>query len=165
VGQLLVAAAAVVVVGVGIGQVLDSTGGGEGDSSSAEVEAGGAADDTGVTQEDAPPEAAEPAPQDALPPARRDLVALTSSDFEQGTLDAWAAYSVQSSTRSELDRGTALLDSCRAREWGPGAFVPVTYDGAPGVLVFRRALGDTQVADLFLCGDTEPRRSVTLPAG
>ena len=26
------------------------------------------------------------------------------------------------------------------------------------------AVGDTQVADLFLCGDTEPTRSVTLPA-
>jgi hypothetical protein len=54
--------------------------------------------------------------------------------------------------------------ACGAGSWGRGRFVPVSYGGAPAVLVLRRPVGDTQVADVFLCGSTEPVRSVTLPA-
>jgi hypothetical protein len=42
--------------------------------------------------------------------------------------------------------------------------LPATYDEAPAYLVLRPAAGDTQVVDLYLCGDTTPRRSITLTA-
>jgi hypothetical protein len=65
----------------------------------------------------------------------------------------------------ELSDGPAAsFAGCRSARWGEGAFVPVRYGRAPAVLVLRRAAGETQVADLFLCGDPDPVRSVTLPA-
>jgi hypothetical protein len=68
-------------------------------------------------------------------------------------------------SRSELSDGpAAAFSGCRSARWGEGAFVPVQYGRAPAVLVLRREAGDTQVADLFLCGETDPVRSVTLPA-
>jgi hypothetical protein len=61
-------------------------------------------------------------------------------------------------------RSTATAVACRSAAWGSGTFVPVSYAGSPGVLVLRRPQGDTQVADLYLCGETVPVRSITLPA-
>ena len=47
---------------------------------------------------------------------------------------------------------------------GPGRKVDVTYDGAPGVLVFRPPTRDSQVVDLILCGHSGITRTITLPA-
>ncbi len=54
--------------------------------------------------------------------------------------------------------------ACRSGDWGSGAFVPVRYGSEPGVVVFRRPLGDVQVAEVYLCGNPDPVRSLTLPA-
>jgi hypothetical protein len=53
-------------------------------------------------------------------------------------------------------------DGCLAVDPGPGSLVPATYDEAPAYLVLRPPAGDTQVVDLYVCGDTAPRRSITL---
>ncbi|MGA8247422.1 MAG: hypothetical protein WB797_10990, partial [Nocardioides sp.] len=37
------------------------------------------------------------------------------------------------------------------------------FRGAPAVLVYHRPAGTTQVVDLFVCGTSQPLRSVTLP--
>ena len=71
--------------------------------------------------------------------------------------------------RQELDSTSGTHDTrrtpeCTPGDWGSGTFVPVRYDGHRGVLVFRRANGDTQVADLFSCGSSDVLRSITLPA-
>ncbi len=167
VAQLLVAAAAVAVVGIGIGQVVDS-GGGSGDSAGtadagADYEADAPAATDAESGEDpgaAPlPEAAEPQDTAAGGP---EVWRLTSSDLPDQARELSSAYS-RSMLAGTLDRADALVSSCLARQWGKGAFVPVTYDGSPGVLVFRRPRGDTQVADVFLCGSPNPLRSVTLP--
>ena len=52
---------------------------------------------------------------------------------------------------------------CRAVDWGAGLLVPIQYGEDPAGLVLREPLGDTQVADVYLCGDPRPVRSLTLP--
>ena len=70
----------------------------------------------------------------------------------------------------ELDGDTAALfeypaSGCLAATVDPGSkVVAATYDAAPAALVLRPPSGDVQVVDLYLCGDVEPRRSITLTA-
>lgn len=52
---------------------------------------------------------------------------------------------------------------CEPGAWGGGSYVAVLYDGAEGWVVLRRPQGETQIADLFLCGSESVVRSVTLP--
>jgi hypothetical protein len=52
---------------------------------------------------------------------------------------------------------------CPIGDWGSGRYVAVRYAGDPGWIVFRKPEGDTQEADLFLCGSELARRSLTLP--
>ena len=42
--------------------------------------------------------------------------------------------------------------------------MPVRYGRQRGVLVFGPVRGDSQVVELFACGNPEALRSVTLPA-
>ena len=56
-------------------------------------------------------------------------------------------------------------EGCLAVSVEPGSeVVATTYDAAPAALVLRPPSGDVQVVDLYLCGDLEPRRSITLTA-
>ncbi|KQW47624.1 hypothetical protein ASC77_14395 [Nocardioides sp. Root1257] len=162
--NVLVAAAAVVVVGVGISRV-DLGASGDADSGTAESSA---QDDGGGSGR--APSAAAP---EAVAPGR--VLRLTSEDFDErlaradaaGGLDALAAR-----TQDELDQGIndySSLDAppgwCNDAAWGRGLRIAVRYDGEPGVLVLRRASGGTREADLYLCGETTPTRSTTVPAG
>ncbi len=173
--SLLVAAAAVVAIGVGVGQVLDTGTSGESDvAASTRDESGdqlqGEAADPEA--ESAPEEsqedddAAEPQTSSNLPDkdGGRTFAKLSRQAYASDV----SALRELSSSADAVDRFTAAAGAagatCLSDAWGAGQFVPVRYDGIPAVLVFRRATADTQVADLFLCGDSEPRRSVTLPA-
>ena len=165
---LLVAAAAVVVLGVGVQQVVSPT---SDDSGSA---------DRATTAEDHPQAETQAGGAESAPEAPSDGDSLLS-DLQSGTfamkvrpdhftLDAQSLQRTNSRAAGSLTTAPlaeaydAAGQTCRAESWGRGTFVAVRYRRAPAVLVFRRAVGDTQVADLFLCGDTEPERSVTLPA-
>ncbi len=177
--RLRVAAAAVVVVGVGVQQVVSPRGGSDsadGPSPTSLREEGGDNQDAGssgagtTTSDESAPEPTESSPGDgviaALPQSgEADLVRLRPRPFA----DDVAEHPTFDTARGARVGGRGLAFdaagvACRADAWGRGTFVPVRYVHAPAVLVFRRAMGDTQVADLFLCGDTEPERSVTLPA-
>lgn len=164
--QLLVAAAAVIAVGIGVDQIVrpdDSVTSAEVTSDrdepaagSAEAESSRAEDGTGAASSDAQ----APTTDDR---DRRAIAELS----RQAYADDVSALREQSSTLDmlgSLDAAYAAGVVCRSDAWGEGTFVPVRYDGVPAVLVFRRASGDTQVADLYRCGDTRPHRSVTLPA-
>jgi hypothetical protein len=168
VASLLVAAAAVVAVGVGVSQVVSPQPASEdsvaGSSASAPEAAG--EDRDGVQSKvpgngvasDAPASADESKLEPFL--LRRSRLAR---DLTDARVEVFAVKSQSySARRSAADRAAGA--ACRADEWGPGRFVPVSYGGTPAVVVFRRPLGDTQVADVFLCGSREPVRSVTLPA-
>ena len=169
--SLLVAAAAVVVIGVGIGQVINPQGGSE----STTAEESGAQADNGLgaaegesksggqdsASNDAPVPTTPTEAKSRLLTLRRDHLAedlrvITRSELADAVEQQYRAPA------GSADRAAGA--ACGADHWGRGRFVPVSYDGAPAVVVFRRPVGDTQVADVFLCGSEEPVRSVTLPA-
>ncbi len=151
--NLLVAAAAVVVMGVGISQVLPQGSGGDAVmSQDRAAEGGDAVDDSGggASQEEGAPE---------LPRPNEAAVKVRSKRFGADL------RRLQSQVARGLVEGEAqppTSSGCLTVDVGPGDVVPVSYDGAPAVVVLRPPSGDVQVVDLYLCGDTEPRRSITL---
>lgn len=166
--QLLVAAAAVIAVGIGVDQLVGNdesvtsaeTTSDRDEPAAAEQES---ADSSGAeTGSEAPGQADAQAPADGVT-VRRGVVELDREAYA----DDVTALREQAATLDmlgNLDSAYAAGVACRSDSWGEGTFVPVRYDGAPAVLVFRKASGDTQVADLYRCGDRRPHRSVTLPA-
>lgn len=163
VGQLLVAAAAVVAVGFGITQVLPDMGGSS-DGDAQEATAGGAAADSaegGDGEAFVDPESAPEAPSDGTTSgAAKSTFRIRSDEFGPDVRRA----------RNQLEGGSAALveypaEGCLAVSVEPGSeVVATTYDAAPAALVLRPPSGDVQVVDLYLCGDLEPRRSITLTA-
>ena len=164
VGQLLVAAAAVVAVGFGITQVLPDMGGSS-DGDAQEATAGGAAADSadagdGEGSRFVSPESAPEAPSDGATGAAKSTFRIRSDEFGPDVRRA----------RNQLEGGGAALveypaEGCLAVSVEPGSeVVATTYDAAPAALVLRPPSGDVQVVDLYLCGDVEPRRSITLTA-
>ena len=178
VASLLVAAAAVAVVGIGIGQVVGTSGNG-GDSDTASDAGGSAVEGEAPNSLNGDAGADQGADSDA--PSARQPDTLTGESFvpanklPQVSPDALSRdlAKVQSfADRAEL--AAAPTDSvsayrrvsraCRSGDWGSGTFVPVRYGSQPAVVAFRRPLGDVQVAEVYLCGNPDPVRSLTLPA-
>ena len=166
VSSLLVAAAAVVVVGIGIGQV---GGGGDDDSpeSSSAGDAGGVEApelDSGADREAVPEEVA---PEDgALAAEPGQIYSVNPDELSTDVEEIRRSATYRSQANGSLaEPRDFLLDgaTCRAVDWGAGVLVPIQYGEQSGGLVFRQAKGDTQVADVYLCGDNTPVRSLTLP--
>ena len=164
--NLLVAAAAVLVVGFGITQVLpDGMSGSDGDPAATSAEdnaAGGSADsaDSGdVNSRIDEPEAGPEAPSEYDGAAGKTFQ-IRSERFGTDVR--------QARQQLLLDRKAALVEypapDCLTTDVGAGDVVAATYDGAPAAIVLRTPSGDVQVVDLFLCGDSTPRRSITLTA-
>lgn len=151
--SLLVAAVAVVAVGIGLGQVVSETGG---DGSNA----GGA---SSADQESAPFPAESPA--DGGTPPKTDSSARTLPRLAQETFDGDVLALRERRTAVDGDPGSlGGGDGCERPAWGEGRRVPVRYDGAPAVLVFREPLDAVQPVDLFRCAADTPLRSTTVPA-
>jgi hypothetical protein len=156
--NLLVAAAAVIAVGIGISQVLpDGLGGGA---------------DMATTQDEG---AGEDAPAPADGGAEGELSPEAPTDAQRAVIRPERFGADVRKARARVDTGKYAFDQDEARaeaqqqgcppvDLGPGLVVPSVYDGANAVLVLRPASGEVQVVDLYLCGDTEPRRSITLTA-
>jgi len=159
--KLLVAAAAVVVAGVGIGQVLPSGGSDNGSATEAtagDAQAGGQAEGGGAGDSDrAPTFSSDPSAPQA---ASGDATRVRGDHFGQDVRRV----------RNQLAGGDAQSlvaapdATCLPTPVGDGTVVAATYDGAPAALVLRPPAGDTQVVDLFLCGQDEAARSITLTA-
>lgn len=182
---LLVAAAAVVVAGIAVDQIRGAGPGSDGDSAASggdvsQLEAGGGSDG-GAGREVAPNSADRPEEQSG--PA--DEVEGGAAATTDGTLrfegyaykltpDDFGDKAERLQRRQlvedyqDLDSAAAFQSRTKARcvvgAWGAGRVVVVRYDGSLGALVYRAPRGDTQVADLYLCGRDEPARSITLPA-
>lgn len=168
-GVGLLAAAAVVVAGVAIGQALprmqgSSDAGSAADSATSERELG-AQEDSGGS--DAGGSNLAEAPQDPqaketyLTPGVAGLPSLLTfaDDLDDDLVDLRATESSASST----DESTRSV-SCDLRGIGPGQRVAAQVDGSRGLVVFRRGEGETQQVDLYVCGDPQPVRTLTLPA-
>ncbi|MDI6910155.1 hypothetical protein [Nocardioides sp.] len=165
--NLLVAAAAVVAVGVGLNEADLTVSGGAEDS--------GAGSGAGAGAQSAPAGEADQPAADGADSFLRDQapVRLTSERFGpqvrrlQAAERSAALYGTttsQSDAKPERNELDAIRASCSTEGWGAGRRVAVRYDGDLGALVYRRAHGETQVVDLYLCGSDQPTRSITLPA-
>jgi hypothetical protein len=166
--SLLVAAAAVVAVGIGIGQIRSPQSGSESTSaeSGADADNGlGAAPGNSKSGGEDTASSDGPVPVTGDAKEKSGLVELSRQHLADDLTGARRLRELESQAYSggnSADRAAGA--ACAADQWGRGRFVPVSYGGTPAVVVFRRPVGDTQVADLFLCGSEEPVRSVTLPA-
>ena len=154
--NLLIAAAAVVAVGVGISQVLpDGLGGGADTASQETAEDSGAGSDAEAGGAGGP---AVVSPDEA--PTDRAIVKVRAKRFgaDVRAVQRRALADGLGESGQEFMGGADCLTS----DVGAGTKVPASYDGTPAVVVLRVPSGDVQVVDLYLCGDTEPRRSITL---
>jgi hypothetical protein len=172
VSSLLVAAAAVVAIGVGLGQVIDVNQGSSSDSAAekaVDAPRTSSLDSSGSRELDAEGSAPTYAlqrpvrvrPDHFATDVTRVRRLTTGKQADSLTADADPDSNADSSTGSRALRGTF---DCTPAAWGRGTFVAVRFDHHPGVLVFRRATGETQVVDLFQCGSSDVLRSVTLPS-
>lgn len=172
---MLVAAAAVVVVGIGVNQVR---GHGIGSEASSDDSGGGAAAQSQVRSGASGELAAPSPPSNSLDLARGQAVRISSDRFAQRARQlqavrrSSASGSAGSAAGAQADTphpasGQYFYDlqkTVRCRAPGRGRAVPVRYDGAPGLLVYRPPSGDSQVVDLILCGHSGIVRTITLPA-
>lgn len=164
VGTGLLAAAAVVVAGVALGQALPRMQGDDADSGSSggmtasqERDFSGGASDSGGAAEDAPELLKTPS---AAPDASYPTLSSTDVDLDDDLLDLRATES----PRASRSGSAQALSSCDLRGIGQGRRLVAQVDGQVGVVVFRHPDGATQQADLYVCGNTVPVRTVTLPA-
>lgn len=166
--RMLVAAAAVVVLGVGIGQVVSHSNGTLDSAGSGAAKAGA---DNGLTDGTDSKELTGSDSGGAgvpLVPAPQSDAPKGASAFElrpqHFAVDSRRVQSqAESMTSSDAINARGYAATCERGHWGAGKYVPVRYGRTPGYLVLRRHAGDSQVADLFLCGGDDPVRSVTLP--
>ena len=156
----LLVAAAVVVGGVGIGQVLPTGGHDAATTSDAGADrafSGGA------------PAAEQDSGTPGLSGSRR------TTGPESASPDAAAAPPVAALSASRLRRDLlAVVDrpdapfgaptDCDAGDVGDGRLLPVTYDGQEAVVVLRTPRAGFRQADVYLCGNDSPVRSLELPA-
>ncbi|GAA1125144.1 hypothetical protein [Nocardioides aquiterrae] len=157
---LLVAAAAVVVAGIGVDQLRGADLSGGGDA------AGGSATSNErpeIASQDGAGGGSASSAEAPVPGQAGAAVRLDSDRFTRQVArlqgDVRAALNATTDTRLLYS-----YKSARCRAPGSGRKVPVTYDGAPGVLVFRPPTRDSQVVDLILCGHEGITRTITLPA-
>lgn len=168
----LLAAAAVVVAGVAIGQGLpqmsgsDSAGSAaDGDMSTSQERDFGTQGDDSDGGSDSDGGAAETAPESlkSTGPAP-DTGYPTLSSFAAGLDDELLDLRGTDSARGAESGSTDALLTCDLRGVGPGRRVAAQVDDRAGVVVFRRPSGDVQDVALYVCGDPEPVRTLTLPA-
>ena len=170
----LAAAAAIAVVGIGVDQLAPDLGSVGGSSSSSD--AGGSSGATAQDQDSAAPGTAGSGASAGGPrhpvsgvvgavPLRADRFGTQVARLRDGALLDRAARQGGPANDEELqlDGLSAQVARCVGGH-GRGRYLPVRYDGEAGVLVYRPVRGDTQVVDLFLCGQDAPARSITLPA-
>lgn len=184
--RMLIAAAAVVVVGLGAAQMVGEGAGPSAGPASEDAASDSSGGESAITQgEAAPSEETEAAAPQSLSSSTRarpyriaaetfaeDAAALQSragvtatqeysADDKDATGDRGGFRDEQRVRRTPPRAAAQVL--CARGAWGQGSYLPVIYDGTPGWVVLRSPQGESQVADLFLCGSELAVRSVTLP--
>lgn len=174
----LLAAAAVVVAGVALGQALprgsndaaDSSAGAQSDSSLAESPRSADDDGAGASAEEGGDAGSE---SDLLEPdAKEDFMQpglaggpTLFSDDDEDILGQLAALRPDPSDGRQRLKSLAALRSCDGVQPGrSAAVVSAQVDGELGLVVFRRPVEEAQAVELYVCGEADPVRTVTLPA-
>lgn len=167
-GGLLVAAAAIVVAGIAVSQHRAGQAGPSADSPTSALDRSATDGSASNSAPEAPlPTGKSPenlAGGSARLQLRKGRVIVHARTFPA---DATAAksllksYSAQDS--SSASSSAASADICTTPP-ADSEVVRATFERADAVLVYRQPAGDTQVVDLYVCGQSRPVRSVTLPA-
>lgn len=165
-GVGLLAAASVVVAGVAIGQVLPRGAGDEGMSAGsdssladtpAETQQEGESDDSGAGSSEQAPELLKS--PSATPFAGVPTISASDPALEQRLVDLRSEAVARSQDLGSVD----ALSTCTLPGLGQGRRLLAQVDGQLGVVVFRRPVGGTQQAELYVCGTPDPVRTLTLP--
>lgn len=175
----LLAAASVVVAGVAIGQVLPRSGGDDSSESSAGSASDSSLADTPTSEDDSGSgsgsgsgeggdsgSASEPAPESlksspGTPFAGLPILSTADADLDDQVL----ALRADGSSRREQLASLDALGRCDVPRAGRASgLVAAELDGQPGVVVFRRPTGEAQGVELYVCGQADPVRTITLPA-
>lgn len=157
VGVGVLAAAAVVVAGVALGQALpQGSSDGGGSDSAASAEDGTTMDSRAGDGE------AESSPEELSDSAAVAQV-LPEISLDSDLDSSLSSLRTTSRSPSSASSGGALV-ACQVGEVGRGRQVLVQVDGKPGLVVFGSVVGSGQEANVYLCGDAEPVRTLTLPA-
>ena len=166
-GVGLLAAASVVVAGVAIGQVLPRGASDEGSSagsdssladSQTEAQQEGESDDSGAGSSEQAPELLKS--PSATPFAGVPTISASDPALEQRLVDLRTEAVARSQDLGSVD----AVISCTLPGLGQGRRLLAQVDGQLGVVVFRRPVGGTQQAELYVCGTPDPVRTLTLPA-
>jgi len=166
-GVGLLAAASVVVAGVALGQVLPLDSGDAGSTATSEsspadapAEAGpqSGSDDSSAGGAELAPESLRSSP--ATPFAGHPTLSSSDAALEQQLVDLRPGAAERPQDLGSVD----ALSSCALPRLGQGRRLLAQVDGEPGVVVFRRPDGESQQAELYVCGTRAPVRTLTLPA-
>lgn len=169
VGIGLLAAAAVVVAGVGLGQVLPGGSGTSNDAggSASSADDGGAerqfseqSDDDPASGGSSDSQLAPEAQKSVAPLASTPTLSATDPSLEDELLSARSTLA----SRSEDTGAAEAYATCDLPRLGKGRQVAAQVDGQPGLVLFRRPDGAAQQVELYVCGTTDPVRTLTLPA-
>jgi hypothetical protein len=167
----LLAAASVVVAGVALGQALprggddsaDTTASSQSDTSlEGSSDAGGSGADSSADSG----AAAEPAPESLKSSAATPFAGVPSLSTTDADLDDQVtALRGEGSTRRQQLATLDALQGCDVPRPGrAAALVAAEVDGRDGVVVFRRPVREAQGVELYVCGEADPVRTITLPA-
>lgn len=171
----LLAAAAVVVAGVALGQGLprmsgsdDAGSAADGDMTTSQERELGTQDDSGGGA-DGESGAAEMGPESLKstapdPVAGSPTLSSFAADLDDDLLDLRSTDPARSAGSGSESGSRETLVRCDLRGIGQGRRLVAQVDGQPGLVVFRRPDGAAQQADLYVCGNPEPVRTLTLPA-
>jgi hypothetical protein len=177
-GRLLLAAAAVVVGGVAVAPLVSGGSGesaGSDRSSLEDTDQGMAAPERNDEGQDNGFGVESDGRDDPLLPGavsdtRRSISKLPAQPVRPDRFATDARQLRRSAVASRQD-ATDLPDrelssyggGCSPGVWGGGRYLRVAFDREAGWLVYRPPRGETQVVDLFLCGEDTAERSATLP--
>jgi hypothetical protein len=89
----------------------------------------------------------------------------TLSTTDPGLDDQVLALRGRGTTRRQRLASLDALRGCAvpAAERAVG-LLAAEVDGRPGVVVFRRPAGEAQGVEIYVCGEADPVRTITLPA-
>lgn len=172
----LLAAASVVVAGVALGQVLprgaddagESSAGSASDSSLADApssdDGGGGSSTEEGGDAGSGSDLLEPDPKESfLEPGLAGPTLF--SDDDEDIIGQLLELRPDVTDGPQRLKSLAALRGCDGVEPGPSAaVVSAQVDGGTGLVVFRRPVGEFQGVELYVCGDPEPVRTLTLPA-
>ncbi|WP_028659970.1 hypothetical protein [Nocardioides insulae] len=161
----LAAAAAVVAVGVGGTAVIDQLGpvdsGSDGAGSVESVP-----DEQGPAAENRAERGKDPADSGGTSDLDAAYASYGAPTVAADTLAADAARVAELRTKPGTGGGAEFGATfpCAPADWGTGTLQPVSYQGAPAVLVLRPPQDGTRSIQLLACGTAEVLQETTFPA-